>query len=118
MLIGKMNKPNSIRNPKFAWLSLDEGDNDLARFLTYLIAALQTVEPKVGEATLGALHASQSQPPPTDVLLTALLNDITALGEVVLVLDDYHVIKSASIDEALPFFVDHLPLRFRLVIAS
>ena len=59
-----------------------------------------------------------SQPPPTDVLLTALLNDLTALGDVVLVLDDYHVIESQPIDEALTFFVDHLPPQLRLVIAT
>ena len=101
---------------RVAWLSLDEGDNDLARFLTYLVAALQTIAPKVGEAALGALQSAQ--PPPTDVLLTALLNDITTLGDVVLVLDDYHAIESPPIDEALTFFVDHLPPQLRLVIAS
>ena len=52
------------------------------------------------------------------MLLTALLNDLAALGDVVLVLDDYHVIESPPIDEALTFFVDHLPPQFRLVIAS
>jgi LuxR family transcriptional regulator, maltose regulon positive regulatory protein len=101
---------------RVAWLSLDEGDNDPARFLAYLIAALQTIAPKIGEATLGALQSSQ--PPPTDVLLTALLNDITTLSDVVLVLDDYHVIESPPIDEALTFVVDHLPPQLRLVIAS
>jgi LuxR family transcriptional regulator, maltose regulon positive regulatory protein len=101
---------------KVAWLSLDEGDNDLAHFLTYLIAALQTIAPRAGEATLSALHSSQ--PPPADVLLTALLNDVTPLGAVVLVLDDYHVIESPPVDDALTFFVDHLPPQLRLVIAS
>ncbi len=101
---------------RVAWLSLDENDNDLARFLTYLIAALQTIAPKVGEATLGALQSSQ--PPPIEVLLTSLLNDLTTLGDVVLVLDDYHVIESQPIDEALTFFVDHLPPHLQLVIAS
>ena len=99
-----------------AWLSLDKEDDDLPRFLAYFIAALQTIAPAVGEATLGALHASQ--PSPTDVLLTALLNDLAALGDTVLVLDDYHVIESPPIEEALTFFVDHLPPRFRLVIAT
>ena len=80
------------------------------------IAALQTIAPAVGEATLGALHASQ--PPPVDVLLTALLNDLAALGDTVLVLDDYHVIEFPPIEEALTFFVDHLPPQFRLVIAT
>ncbi len=112
-------KPQSkIGNLKFAWLSLDEGDNDLARFLAYLIAALQIIAPTVGAATLGTLHATRSQPPPTDVLLTALLNDLAALGDVILVLDDYHVIESAPIDEALTFFADHLPPQLRLVIAT
>ncbi len=101
---------------RVAWLSLDEGDNDPARFLTYLVAALQTIAPQIGAATLSALQSSQ--PPPSDVLLTALLNDLTTLGDVVLVLDDYHVIESQSIDEALTFFVDHLPSQLRLVIAS
>jgi LuxR family maltose regulon positive regulatory protein len=99
-----------------AWLSLDEGDNDPARFLTYLVAALQTLDAKVGEAALGALQSSQ--PPPTEVLLTSLLNDLTALDDAVLVLDDYHAIESPPIDEALAFFVDHLPPQLRLVIAS
>ena len=116
-------RPAALRTPegeglgvRAAWLSLDENDNDLTRFLAHFIAALQTITPTVGEATLGALQSSQ--PPPTEVLLTAFLNDITTLDDVVLVLDDYHVIEAAPIDEALTFFVDHLPPQFRLVIAS
>ena len=65
---------------RVAWLSLDEGDNDLARFLTYLVAALQTVAPQIGAATLAALQSSQ--PPSSDVLLTTLLNDLTTLGDI------------------------------------
>ena len=101
---------------RVGWLSLDEGDNAPARFLNYLVAALQTIAPQIGEAALVALQSSQ--PPPIDVLLTALLNDLTTLGDVVLVLDDYHVIESQPIDEALTFFVDHLPPNLRMVIAS
>lgn len=101
---------------RVAWLSLDAGDNDPARFLSYLVAALQTIDSKVGEATLGALQSSP--PPPTDVLLTALLNDLASLGAGVLVLDDYHVIEAPPIDEALTFFVDHLPPQLRLVITT
>ena len=101
---------------RVAWLSLDEGDNAPARFLLYLIAALQTIAPQIGGATMVALQSSQ--PPPTEVLLTALLNDLTMLGDVVLVLDDYHVVEAQSIDDALTFFVDHLPPNLRLVIAS
>ncbi len=101
---------------RVAWLSLDEGDNAPARFLNYLVAALQTIAPQIGKATLAALQSSQ--PPPSDVLLTALLNDLTTLGDVVLVLDDYHVIESQPIDEALIFFIEHLPPQLHLVIAT
>src|SRR4030088_2279904 len=55
-----------------AWLSLDEGDNDPARFLTYLVAALQTIAATIGEGVLGVLQSPQ--PPPTASILTALLN--------------------------------------------
>ena len=101
---------------RVAWLSLDEGDTDLTHFLTYLIAALQTITSQIGEATLVSLQSSQ--PPSSDVLLTTLLNDLTTLGDIVLVLDDYHVIESVPIDEVLTFIVDHLPPNLRLVIAS
>jgi LuxR family maltose regulon positive regulatory protein len=60
-----------------AWLSLDEGDNDPARFLSYLIAALQTLHPNIGNAALGALRSPQ--PPPVEAILTALINEIAAL---------------------------------------
>ena len=73
-----------------AWLSLDEGDGDPSRFLSYLIAALQTVAPGIGEGVLTVLQSPQ--PPPPESTLTALLNDISAIpSAVVLVLDDYHV---------------------------
>src|SRR3972149_1513067 len=85
-----------------AWLSLDEGDNDPTRFLTYLVAALQTIAANIGEGVLGVLHASQPQPPPTESILTALLNEITTIPDnFVLVLDDYHVIDAKPIDNAL-----------------
>src|SRR5437764_6519308 len=60
-----------------AWLSLDEGDNDPTRFLTYLVAALQTIAANIGQGVLGVLQSPQ--PPPPEAMLTALLNDITAL---------------------------------------
>jgi LuxR family maltose regulon positive regulatory protein len=105
-----------IHRSRVAWLSLDKDDRDLPRFLAYVIAALQTIAPAVGESTLAGMQSSQ--PSPTDVLLTALLNDIAALGDAALVLDDYHAIDCPPIDEALAFLVDHLPPQFRLVIAT
>jgi LuxR family transcriptional regulator, maltose regulon positive regulatory protein len=101
-----------------AWLSLDEGDSDPTRFLTYLVAALQTITPKLGEGALEVLQASQSQPP-TESILTALLNEVTTIPDpFLLVLDDYHVIESRPVDEALTFLVEHLPPQMHLVITT
>jgi len=102
-----------------AWLSLDEGDNDPTRFLTYLITALQTIAANIGEGLLTVLHASQPQPPPTESILTTLLNEITTLPDnLILVLDDYHVIDSKSVDQALTFLLEHQPSQMHLVIAT
>ena len=100
-----------------AWLSLDEGENDPARFLTYLVAALQTIAATIGEGVLGALQSPQ--PPPTVSILTALLNDITTIKDpFVLVLDDYHVLDAKAVDHALTYLVEHLPPQMHLVIAT
>src|SRR5437588_6506616 len=100
-----------------AWLSLDEGDNDPARFVAYLVAALQTIAATIGEGVLGVLQSPQ--PPPTEAILTALLNEITTLPDhFVLVLDDYHVIDAKPVDMALSYLVEHLPPQMHLVIAT
>src|SRR5512135_1995425 len=100
-----------------AWLSLDEGDNDPARFLTYLVAALQTIVANIGEGVLGALQSPQ--PPPTESILTTLLNEIATIpNNFILVLDDYHAIDAKSIDNALTFLLEHLPPSMHLVIAT
>src|SRR6202049_835240 len=100
-----------------AWLSLDEGENDPARFLAYLVAALQTIAAHIGEGVLGMLQSSQ--PLPTEAILTALLNEITTLPDhFVLVLDDYHVIDARPVDVALTYLVEHLPPQMHLVIAT
>jgi LuxR family maltose regulon positive regulatory protein len=100
-----------------AWLSLDRADNDPASFWAYVIAALQTVAPGVGESALTLLQAPQ--PPPVETVLTALLNDLgTITGDIVLVLDDYHVIDARDVQDAMAFLLDHLPPRLHVVIAS
>lgn len=100
-----------------AWLSLDQADNDLTRFLIYVIAALQTIAPGIGAGAFAALQSPQ--PPPTEALFTALLNEIAALSHrCVLVLDDYHVIDAKSIDDALAFLLEHQPPQLHLVIAT
>ena len=100
-----------------AWLSLDEGDSDLMRFLSYLVASLRTIAADIGEGVLGALQSPQ--PPPTESILTALLNEIdTVPDDFVLVLDDYHVVDAKPVDDALTFLLEHLPPRMHLVIAT
>jgi LuxR family transcriptional regulator, maltose regulon positive regulatory protein len=100
-----------------AWLSLDRGDNDPVSFWTYVIAALRTVAAGVGESALAFLRAPQ--PPPIETVLTSLLNELgAAAGEIVLVLDDYHVIEAGDVQEGMSFLLDHLPPSLHVVIAS
>jgi len=100
-----------------AWLSLDQEDSDSARFLTYLIAALQTAAPQVGKVLLDMLQSSH--PPPARTMMATLLNDLAAQRDnFVLVLDDYHAVDSQEVDEALTFLIEHLPPQMHLVIAT
>ena len=100
-----------------AWLSLDEGDSDPTRFLTYLVAALQTIATNIGEGVLAVLQSHL--PPSTESILTALINEITTISHsFILVLDDYHVIDSQPVDQALVFLIEHLPPQMHMVIAT
>jgi len=102
-----------------AWLSLDEGDNDPVRFLSYSIAALRTIEANIAKGALSTLHTSQPQPPPTEVVLTSLINELAAIPErIILILDDYHTVDSSPVDDALSFLLEHLPPYVHLVIAT
>lgn len=100
-----------------AWLSLDDGDSDPTRFLTYLVAALRTVAPSLGAELVAALDSPQ--PPPVDALLPTLLNQIATLPQpALLVLDDYHVLDARPIDQALAFLLERLPPQLHLVITT
>ena len=114
-----------------AWLSLDEGDNDPTRFLTYFVTALQTfaqrsprreskverIAARLGEGVLGVLQSPQ--PPPIESVLTALINEITNIpDDFIFVLDDYHIIDSKPVDNALTFLLEHLPPQMHLVITT
>jgi LuxR family transcriptional regulator, maltose regulon positive regulatory protein len=100
-----------------AWLSLDERDNDPARFLTYLVSAVQTIAAHIGEKVLQVLQAPQL--PSTEALLTALLNEITTIPDpFILVLDDYHLLDAQPVDQSLRYLVEHLPPQMHLVIAT
>ena len=99
-----------------AWLSLDQRDNDPAWFWTYLVAALKTAASEVGA---GALSLLQPPRPPSEAGLVTLLNDLDALSnDVVLVLDDYHVIDAREVQDGMAFLLEHLPPQIHLVIGS
>lgn len=100
-----------------AWISLDQGDNDPALFWAYFIAALQKVQPEVGEGAFALLHSPQ--PSPIESFLTTLINDVNAVeNNFALILDDYHVIDSQPVHSAIAFLLDHLPPQMHLFIAS
>ena len=99
------------------WVSLDPTENEPALFWAYVIRALQNLDPAMGAQATMQLRAAQ--PPPIEVVLTTLINEINAIdADFTLVLDDYHVIESAQVHSGLTFLLDHLPPRMQLVIAS
>jgi LuxR family maltose regulon positive regulatory protein len=105
-----------------AWVSLDKGDNDPTRFWAYFMAALQTLQADAAQAAVGeaALSVLQSpQPPPIEALLTGLINEIASIpAPFILALDDYHLITTQPIHDALAFLLDHLPPPMHLAIAT
>jgi LuxR family maltose regulon positive regulatory protein len=99
-----------------AWLALDQGDNQPGSFWAYLIAALQTVAPAVGASALSLLR---SAPSPIEPVLATLLNDLSAgPNNVVLVVDDYHLVDEGDIGDGMVFLVEHLPPQVHLVITT
>jgi LuxR family maltose regulon positive regulatory protein len=102
---------------RFAWLTLDRGDNDPVRFWSYLIEALRTQHPTAGATSLFSLES-----PRVDIVndvLPQLSNELaTSAHGIVLVLDDYHLITNPQIQESLAAFVDHLPRVLELALAT
>ena len=105
---------------KVAWLSLDNGDNDLTRFLTYFITALNQAngsETALGNGALNMLQAPQ--PLPVETTLTSLINEIATVPDrIIFILDDYHLIDSQAIHDALTFLLENLPPTMHLIIAT
>ena len=100
-----------------AWISLDEGDSDPVRFLTYLTAALQTLISGIGDGVLTALQSSQPVSPKE--LLPVLLNELASVeDDFILVLDDLHTIDAPAVDELLGFLVEYMPPAMHLVITT
>lgn len=99
------------------WLSLDAGDNELNRFLRYVIGALQSAQPTLGQEALTLLQLLQ--PALVEEVLTVLLNDLATTDQkLILVLDDYHVIEAPAIHQALTFLLERLPPQLHLVLTS
>ena len=100
-----------------AWFSVDERDNDLARFLTYFIGALRTIDPHLGGSLINRLQGPEH--PPIEYFLTSLINEISKkLPDFFLVVDDYHLIENREIEEAVFFFLENLPAQTHLIIIT
>jgi LuxR family maltose regulon positive regulatory protein len=100
-----------------AWLSLDEGDNDAVRFLSYLIAALQRADPEIGRSVQSLQQSPE--PPQPEALWVALINDIAITPRpLLLVLDDYHLIHTIQIHQQLAYFLGHLPQQMHVAIST
>jgi LuxR family maltose regulon positive regulatory protein len=117
ILVSGWVKSLSASQVSTAWLSLDQNDNDFTRFWSYLIAALQTVNPELGRNALDILQSPQMVPP--EWLLTTLINEIVDLSQpVVLVLDDYHFVEAQIVHHSMMFLLDHLPDQMHIILTS
>ena len=105
---------------RIGWVSLDVTDNDPLRFWSYVFAALDRIAP--GTAAPAVAFLQSPQPPPIEKVLTSVVNSLAragaTAGELVIVLDDYHVIATPEIHEALARFVDILPAHLHLVLLT
>src|SRR5262245_43371825 len=122
--LGTMNDESSIHHSSFivhhskvAWVSLDEGDNDPVRFWHYVIAAGQMFQPEIGASALALLRTARQ--PPFETMLTMFINELAQLpSQGILVLEDYHLITSPQVHEALAFLLDHLPSTLHLLMMT
>ncbi|WP_151733440.1 helix-turn-helix transcriptional regulator [Paenibacillus tengchongensis] len=100
-----------------AWLSLEEGDSEPGRFLACILSSLQTLGGDLGQGLLAVL--STPQPPPVEVILAALVNEIAGVAEpFILVLDDYHAAESGPVSQAMSYLLEHLPPQMHVVITT
>ncbi|GAF85889.1 unnamed protein product, partial [marine sediment metagenome] len=107
----------SENDPKATWLSLDEGDNDPVRFWTYVIAAFQAINPELGTEARQIISSPQLRT--TEPVAISLINDISQLTHnLILVLDDYHVIEAGQIHEGLSYLLDHQPTNLHIVLIT
>ncbi|MGH2548902.1 MAG: AAA family ATPase, partial [Thermomicrobiales bacterium] len=105
----------SIGTP-IAWLNLDDTENEIWRFLGYLLAAIDRALP--GAVASARKMASSDYPPPIEAILTELVNELDGADDLAIVLDDYHAISDQSVHDAMGFLVEYLPANVRLVFAG
>jgi LuxR family maltose regulon positive regulatory protein len=104
-------------SPPVAWVSLDGGDNDPARFWRYVITACQVFDAVIGDSALVLLHTSRRLS--LEAVLTTFINELAQLAHGgILVLEDYHVITSSQIHETVTYLVDHLPAILHLLMLT
>src|SRR5262249_39123540 len=103
--------------PAVGWLSLDENDNDPARFFTYVAAALQRLEPDLGEHALAALRSPGATL--VEGVLPLFLNDLAGLDhELALVIEDYHLISSQEVHQAVAYLIERSPPALRIILST
>ncbi|MBD0382400.1 LuxR C-terminal-related transcriptional regulator [Paenibacillus sedimenti] len=99
------------------WISLDRGENDLLRFWGYVIAALEGIRPGVGTKSLSLLQSSMTVS--IEHMIALLVNDLFAIPEeLVLILDDYHMVESEEVHRSLSYFLERIPGHIHLCIIS
>ena len=112
----------ALHPQRVAWLALDAGDNEPLRFLSYLVAAFQTLDPHLGSSALSTLQTPQPADP--EVILIRLLNELAAWSggssaqPWTLILDDFNLLESPEVLSLVTFLVEHMPTTLRLVLAS
>jgi LuxR family maltose regulon positive regulatory protein len=115
-LLGAWRAASVGEEQPIGWLSLDESDDDPTRFWTHVIAAVQRARPGVGEHALTLLDTPRT---PIESILSSLINDVAEVPQdLILVLDDYHLLQAEPIHRAVGFLLEHLPPQMHLFISS
>ncbi len=116
-LVAEWIKKTKNASNRFAWVSLDQNDNDLVRFFTYFVAGLQKIDVGLGEGALDWLESSAESP--IEAVLSEVINDAAELPyDIGLILDDFHLITELAIHEAFTFLLDNQPPNLHLIIIS
>ncbi|HEY5729475.1 MAG TPA: LuxR C-terminal-related transcriptional regulator [Anaerolineales bacterium] len=107
----------SERDQPAAWLSLDQGDNDPVRFWMYLIAAIQTIHQEIGAEARQIISVPQLRT--IEPVVISLINDISQLAhDLIVVLDDYHLIEAEHVHAGLSYLLEHQPPNLHIILST